>query len=241
MNNALVYIHIFADGSKYFGNAVNPKRPFSLTKGKGRGPLYGEALQKYGKPVVQIRRNLSIHEADLLEQSLFDRYVLNGGKALQRRPFGNDLQTAITRSAKVNPANISLGLLTTEAQQKLHKPKSKEHAENISRGLIGNNNGRGRKGHKMTEAQKEKLRKPKSKETREKISKALKGNSNGKGSKRGSTWNKGKKMPIEIVETNRAAQSKLFMSMLDGRITTRSVIGRLNKKNPNYIGTWVDL
>lgn len=91
MNNALVYIHIFVDGSKYFGNALNSKRPFDF---KSRNKKWLDAFQQNGEPTVQIRRNLTIEEADALEQELFDRYIAKDGLKLQKRPNAIDLATA---------------------------------------------------------------------------------------------------------------------------------------------------
>ena len=177
-NNALVYIHIFADGSKYFGNGVNDQRPF--TQGS-RGKKYQEALEKYEEPVVQVRRNLTIVESDTLERDLFDRYIATGGVALQKRPSGKDLQMAVMRNSRADPLNMC-------------KPKSDEAKRKMSIAQRG---------------------KPKSDETKRNMSIAQRGKPN-----------RGRRKVI---------------SMLDGRVTNASASGHWNKKNPDYIGTWVDL
>jgi hypothetical protein len=146
---ALAYIHIFADGSKYFGNATNPDRPFDFKK---RTKTWLAAYMKNGVPVVQVRRNLTIEEADSLERWGFDRYVIQGGVKLQKRPNGVDLAI-------------------------LCRPKSDAHRTKLS------------------------------------------------------TANEGKTTKCH----------RKVISMFDGRITSAFGAGKLNKSNPDYIGTWVDL
>jgi hypothetical protein len=196
--NAFVYIHIFADGSKYFGNGVKPDRPF---KQGGRGPKYMEALIKNGAPVIQIRRNLTVDEADDLERTLFDKYVTNN-QPLQRRPTGNDLKTAIRRGNSTDPIKLS--------KAKLGKPLSKNHAESI---------GKANKG------------KRRSKVFCENISIRMQGN----------TAFSGKRHSTDAIQRITASCHRKVISMIDGRITTHIKTGHWNKKNPDYIGTWVDL
>jgi hypothetical protein len=198
MNNALVYIHIFADGSKYFGNAVNPARPF--TQGN-RGKKYQKAVETNGNPVVQVRRNLTVEEADTLERWLFDRYIANGGVSIQTRPKGDLARFTAKKSSETR-------LKMSKAQK--NKPKggaikgskrSEETKIKISKGGKGNKNGAGNKGKRHTE------------ETRKKLSGPRVNDGNGK----------------KIIST------------LDGQITTRQSKHWHEKKNPDYIGTWVDL
>ena len=165
---ALVYVHIFADGSKYFGNAVKPNRPFDFKDRRNKKCL--ALFKKYWSPVVQLRRNLTIEEADNLERRLFDRYIAKGGVKIQKRPSGVELSHA------------RLGTLG-----KTHSDKTR-----LKMSLS-------RKG------------KSKSAATRAKMSKA-----------------------------NRISNRKVI-SMFDGKVTTAAHAGYFNKKNPNYIGTWVDL
>ncbi len=177
MNNALVYIHIFADGSKYFGNAVRPSRPFDF---QNRNNKWLEAYAKNGSPVVQTKYNMAIGEADALEQWLFDRYIAKGGLKLQKRPNAIDL-------AKAYYSNLG-----------------NKHA-------VGNKGFTGKRKH--TEA------------ARAKISKAQKGKP---------------KSPTAIANSTARSHRKV-VSMLDGRVASAVQAGHWNKKNPNYIGTWVDL
>jgi hypothetical protein len=186
---ALVYIHIFADGSKYFGNGVNAKRPWNFKK--SRGPQYQAALDAHGIPIVQIRTNLTITEADLLEQALFDRYISQGGIALQRRPYGNDLQTAIMRSAKAS--------------------YSDEWRANVSSAT---------KGRKLSDE-------------------ARRNMSLGQTGRRFSDEHRNKLSLAKLI--NPGQGNRKVISMIDGRVTTAAQAGHWNKKNPDYIGTWVDL
>jgi hypothetical protein len=203
MNNALVYIHIFADGTKYFGNAVNPKRPFDFTTAT-RNKQWLAAFEKSGNPVVQIRRNLSVVEADNLEKWLFERYIANGGMKIQKRPNGKDLATLhYTNLGNKNGVGNKgfTGKHTDAARRK------------ISEGGKGNTNGAGNKGTKRSD------------ETKAKMSAASKGKP---------------KSPTAIANSTARSHRKVI-SMLDGRVTSAGASGRWNRKNPDYIGTWVDL
>lgn len=211
MNNdkrALVYIHIFADGSKYFGNAVNPNRPFNFKIKRSKD--YLETLDKCGEPVVQIRRNVTVDEADNLELFLFDRYIFNGGKKLQKRPTGNDLQRSIGHANKVDREKQSLGMMghfvTVEAR--------------INMSIA-------RTGVSLSEAHKEAMRVPKSDEGKANIRIAQ---NNPKVRLKKSLSTQGK----------RKSSHRKVISSFDGRITNAAQSGRWNKSNPAYIGTWSD-
>ena len=249
MNNALVYIHIFADGTKYFGNAVRASRPFDF---KNRNDKWLEAYAKFGAPVVQTKRNMTISDADALEQSLFDRYIANGGVKLQIRPRGNELSQftkghALTEEhkQKISKANKDREV-SDETRKKLSQAhKGRKHTDeakrNMSEAQKGNKNGVGNKGFtgKHTD------------EARRKISEGGKGNTNGagnKGSKRSeetrakmSAASKGKPKSPTAIANSTARSHRKVISMLDGRVTSAGASGRWNKKNPDYIGTWVDL
>ncbi len=172
MMNALVYTHTFSDGSIYFGNAVNPDRPY--TQGS-RGGKYQAHYEKYGEPVIAIiASGISVEEADEMEVQLFDEYR---GLKLQRRPQG-DLAKQINRGKRGIPKGSP----------------SLSHREAISAANLI--------------AQKKPT-------TRAKKSESLKG---------------------------RATRShRLLRSSFNGHVTIASHVSRWNKKNPNYIGTWVEV
>jgi hypothetical protein len=227
--NAFVYIHIFADGSKYFGNGVKVSRPFVFSN-SGRGKKYQEALKKYGEPVVQIRRALTIVKADTLERELFDRYIATGGVALQKRPSGEDLQTAVARNSLADP-------------QKMSKPRSEE-----AKVRMASAQNRPEVKAKKSVAN---AGKPKSQEAKRKMSIAKLGNTNALGTQHTEVTKR--KMSIaqsrpEVKAKKSIAQKgklhrghRKVISMLDGRVSTAAQSSRWNKKNPDYIGTWVDL
>ncbi len=131
---ALVYQHIFADGSKYFGNAVDENRAHSFRN--NRGGQYLSHLEKYGEPTIQIKRNLTIEDADSLERYLFDKYISNGGIKLQNRPSGRDLYVAINQNKKVNPLNISKSKLGVK-QPNVSKALKGKKQPNISKAMKG--------------------------------------------------------------------------------------------------------
>lgn len=132
MNNdkrALVYQHIFADGSKYFGNAVNPNRPWDFIN---RNDKWLAAFTKYGAPVVQVRYVPTIVEADNLELWLFDRYIAKGGAKLQARPSGKDLE----KTTLINKGrNIS-----DDHRANLSKSKKGKKQPKISAAKVGKKN-----------------------------------------------------------------------------------------------------
>jgi hypothetical protein len=191
MMNALVYTHTFSDGSVYFGNAVNPNRPF--TKG-GRGSKYLTHLEKHGEPVVKIViSNISIDEADLLEQALFDRYVKNEGIKLQSRPSGTDLRNQVNRNSKIDHSQFigskrSIETCINISESQMGKSLSSDHKRAISEGLLGNI-----------------------------------------------------RSETSARNVNTAVNLKRVYSTYDGRVTSLSASGHWNKKNPNYIGTWVEV
>ena len=144
-NNALVYIHIFADGSKYFGNAVNPKRPWDFNK---RNDKWLNAFATNGAPVVQIKRNMTVCEADALEQWLFDRHVANGGVKMQQRPSGNDLANASFSGSrnKGNQPSVDTKQKISIAQK--GKNLSDDHKKKLSEA---------KKGRQLSEETKQKM------------------------------------------------------------------------------------
>ena len=178
---ALAYIHIFADGSKYFGNAVSPNRPWDFTK---RNNKWLEAYSRFGAPIVQVRRNLTIEEADRLELWGFDRYVSQGGVKLQSRPSGSGLSTILLMRSKADTTKPhSIDTILKRAKSNTGKRRSETSLVNMRVAQKGNRN-----------------------------------------------------FGDSYLRSNRKV-----ISMLDGRVTTAAQSGHYNKKNPNYIGTWVDL
>jgi hypothetical protein len=98
---ALVYAHTFNNGVKYFGNAVDPTRPYNFSKGRGKKYLAQYELDP--NPTIDIiASKLTVEEADALERKLFDEYELAGGVRCQQRPSGKDLQDQIHRSSCVD-------------------------------------------------------------------------------------------------------------------------------------------
>lgn len=127
---ALAYQHIFADGSKYFGNALHDSRPFDF---KNRNDRWLATYAKYGAPVVQIRRNLTTIKADEIERWLFDRYVASGGRCLQARPSGKHLSTVVRNRGRKHLE------ATKEKISQRHKGRkhSAQSKENMSKGRDG--------------------------------------------------------------------------------------------------------
>jgi hypothetical protein len=211
VRNAIVYSHAFNNGAKYFGNGVKQSRPYEF--GSGRGKKYQEQFELDPNPTVTITASdLTVEEADELEQQLFDEYIANGGLKIQRRPSGKDLSRSITSSAKVDPANISKAL-TGENNPMWDKKHTEVAKIKISKSMIGNTNS----SCSRSQAFKEKISKaktgvPKSKEHKEALRKPKAKNPNYK-----------------------------VISMLDGRVTGHNYENYWNRQNPDYIGTWVRL
>ncbi len=233
---ALVYTHTFSNGATYFGNATNSKRPYSFVRGK----RYNSLVLLYGNPDVRIiASGLSIAEADSMEQSLFDEYVRQGGVKLQNRPSGGDLQRQIDRCSKADPT-VWTGL-----------KRSKESREKMSVARIGMTNGMTGKSHSdVTKAKISKANKGKKRtfEQRQYMSMMRKGVPLGKQSDEHRLANQAAQCRPEVRQKRSASlkgrQTKAHrrvQSSLDGRLTIAACIGKLNKSNPNYVGTWVDV
>jgi hypothetical protein len=206
----IVYSHTFSNGTKYFGNGVSEKRAFAQGKGK-RGEKYLYQFELDSNPQIEIiASGLTPSEADALEQKLFDDYVANGGKALQKRPSGTDLQNCIARA---NSDEYKIAISSPETKEKMRIAKA------------GENNPMLGKTH--------------SPETKEKMRIAKTGENHPMFGKTHSPETK-EKMRIAILGKTSSVYRKVI-SMLDGRVTSHNMTTHWNKKNQDYVGTWVDL
>lgn len=169
---ALVYIHIFNNGVKYFGNAVDPARPYAF--GGGRGKQYLEQYELDSNPTIEIiASGLTVEEADTLERRLFDEYIADGGLKIQNRPSGGDLARNVSRSAKVDPENLSKALLGNTIRRGARQSEvSRNKMSKAKSGKKNPNYGKSLSKSAKIELSKSHTGVPKSKEHREAVSAA---------------------------------------------------------------------
>ena len=190
--NAGIYKLICPNGKIYIGKAVNLNKRLNRHKNSGKDlksrSFLGNAIKKYGWDTFTVEILEIVENFDKLKdnQALLDReayYIeffdtTDRSKGYNLCKFSND-STGIpipeeirlrmrgprhTEESKRKISEATLGRKhSEESKEKMRKPKSKEHAANISKAMIGKPN-LAWIGRKMSEEQKQKMRDTKAKQ-----------------------------------------------------------------------------